>query len=145
MPRRARVPPVPAAHWPHPCPRAWALSAEWRWHRNQDEGPESADSISVVRDPDCKSARAVRLAAWRANLAAAGGATQQQQGQSPAALEEEAEEQALLLEREAERRAATAVLREHLHEEEAEQQQAGLWGAISRWAQRAARALGWLP
>ncbi|KAI7841497.1 hypothetical protein COHA_004890 [Chlorella ohadii] len=125
--------------------------AEWRWHRNQDDGPESADFLSVVRDPDCKSLRAARLAAWRANRAAAAGGTaqqgQQQQGQqqqerSAAWVEEQAEEQALILEREAERRAATKVQRQQLSEEE-EQQQHGLWCALCRLARRVGRLLGW--
>ncbi|PRW05763.1 Purple acid phosphatase 18 [Chlorella sorokiniana] len=115
-----------------------ATHAEWRWHRNQDDGPESADFVSVVRDPDCKSLRAERLAAWRANQAAAGsgGVQQAQQGQqqgqqerSTAWLEEQAEEQALILEREAEQRAATAAQRQHLSEEA--EQQHGLWCGLS--------------
>lgn len=120
--------------------------AEWRWHRNQDDGPESADFVSVVRDPDCKSLRAQRLAAWRANQAAAAGGSvqqvqQQQQQRNPAWLEEQTEEQALILEREAERRAATAAQRQQLSEEAEEQR--GLWCALCSWARRVGRLLGW--
>ena len=131
-------------------------AAEWRWHRNQDDGPESADFVSVVRDPDCKSMRAARLAAWHANqaAAAAGGGGQQgqqqeqQQGQqrgqqrSAAWLEEQAEEQALILEREAERRAATTAQRQQLNEREGEERR-GLWCALCRWVRRVAGLLGW--
>lgn len=123
--------------------------AEWRWHRNQDDGPESADSVSVVRDPDCKSRRAARLAA---HAAAARQRQQQQQGQQQGqprmSMEDEAEEQALLLEQEARRRVVTHEQREQFAEEEAAQGRPCPWHRacawVRRWARLAAQRLLWL-
>lgn len=152
---------LPALRILLPAPPTTTNAAEWRWHRNQDDGPESADSVSVVRDPDCKSLRAARVEAWRQRLATdvaqqQAAAAQEQQQRREAAVEEEAEEQALLLEQEALRREATARQRAQLHAQEAaaeqqQQQQEGqqqhhpcLWHRLCQWVQRAAQQLGWL-
>ncbi|KAL4856311.1 Purple acid phosphatase 18 [Chlorella vulgaris] len=42
--------------------------AEWRWHRNQDDGPDTADYVNVVRDPACKTKRGATLAALQLQL-----------------------------------------------------------------------------
>ncbi|PSC71931.1 putative purple acid phosphatase 20 [Micractinium conductrix] len=65
--------------------------AEWRWHRNQDSGPEDADFVSIFRNPDCKP----QLDAVRQQAAAAA----QQRRQQQAGVEEEAEAAELAAER----------------------------------------------
>lgn len=118
---------APAArsrHAPGPPPPP----AEWRWHRNQDDGPESADSVSIVRNPNCKSAGAARLAAQRAE--------QQQQQQVDAGEQREQErllEQGLAAQRS--RRSAGYMQRQGEGAEVPPQAQPLCW-----WR----HALGWL-
>ena len=81
-PSNPRTPPLPGR------------PAEWRWHRNQDDGPDSADWVSVVRDPDCQAKRAAVLAALRQEQAAAAAARGAEQAQARQPAQQQADQQA---------------------------------------------------
>ena len=101
--------------------------AEWRWHRNQDDGPDIADSLSIVRDPDCKGHA-------RSSSGSGGGSSGGASAAAAAATAADAPQQEAQQE---------AQQQQHHHHHHHHHSHRCFWRRLRRWAAHTAGLLGW--